>query len=58
VLIGASQFSLQRNYNLIATPTNYLLGEKGEVLFYHSGYKAGDEKILESKITAALNIAP
>jgi thiol-disulfide isomerase/thioredoxin len=58
VLIGASQAVLQRNYQLIATPTNYLLGEKGEVLFYHSGYKAGDEKILEAKIVEALNITP
>lgn len=58
VLIGASQASLQRNYNLIATPTNYLLDAKGAVLYYHSGYKPGDEKTLEAKIAAALNIAP
>jgi peroxiredoxin len=58
VLIGASQASLQRSYQLIATPTNYLLGEKGEVLFYQSGYKPGDEKILEAKIAGALNITP
>ena len=58
VLIGASTASLQRSYELNATPTDYLLGEKGEVLFYHSGYKKGDEKILETKIAAALNIVP
>ena len=58
VLIGASQDSLQRDYGLKQTPTHYLLGEKGEVLFYQSGYKAGDEKTLEAKIAAALNIAP
>ena len=58
VLIGASTASLQRSYELTATPTDYLLGEKGEVLFYHSGYKKGDEKILETKIAKARNIAP
>jgi peroxiredoxin len=58
VLIGASQESLQRDYRLTTTPTDYLLGEKGEVLLYQSGYKPGDEKILESKISEALNIAP
>ena len=58
VLIGASQESLQRDYRLIATPTAYLLGEKGEVLLYQSEYKAGDEKVLEAKIVEALNLAP
>ncbi len=58
ILIGASQDSLQRNYRLTTTPTEYLLGPNGEVLFYQSGYKAGDEKVLESKIEEALNIAP
>ena len=58
VLIGASQESLQRDYRLTTTPTQYLLVEKNEVLLYQSGYKPGDEKILESKITEALNITP
>ncbi len=58
VLIGASQESLQRDYRLTTTPTDYLLGEKGEVLLYQSGYKSGDEKILESKVAEALKIAP
>ena len=58
VLIGASMESLQSSYRLIATPTHYLLGEKGNVLLYQTGYKAGDEKTLEAKIAAALNIAP
>ena len=58
MLIGASQDSLQRDYRLNATPTRYLLGEKGEVLFYQSGYKPGDEKTIEGKIAEALNMAP
>jgi peroxiredoxin len=57
VLIGASTESLQRDYEVKATPTEYLLGEKGDVLFYHSGYKPGDEKALEAKIAEALNVA-
>jgi thiol-disulfide isomerase/thioredoxin len=58
VLVGASQESLEKDYRVTATPTNYLLGEKGQVLFRQSGYKLGDEKNLEAKIAAALNIAP
>jgi len=58
VLVGASQDSLERDYRVTATPTNVLLGEKGEVLFRKSGYKVGDEKSLEARIAQALNIAP
>jgi peroxiredoxin len=57
VLIGASQESLQSDYRLIATPTMYLLGAKGEVLYYQSGSKPDDEKTLEVKIVEALNAA-
>jgi thiol-disulfide isomerase/thioredoxin len=57
VLVGASQASLQRDYRINSTPSTYLLGEKGEVLLYEDGYKAGDEKLLEARIAAALNIA-
>jgi thiol-disulfide isomerase/thioredoxin len=57
VLIGASQESLQRDYELETTPTEYLLSEKGEVLFYHSGYKPGDEKTLEARVVEALRAA-
>ena len=56
VLVGASQASLMRDYDLKATPTHYLLGEKGEVLLYQNGYRPGDEKILEAKIVEALKI--
>jgi peroxiredoxin len=58
VLIGGSQESLQRDYNINSTPLTYLLDENGRVLFREDGYKPGDEKNLESKIEAALNIAP
>jgi peroxiredoxin len=58
VLVGASQDSLEKDYHVTATPTNFLLGENGEVLLRQNGYKLGDEKNLEARIAAALNIAP
>jgi peroxiredoxin len=58
VLVGASQDSLERDYHVTATPTNYLLGEKGEVILRQSGYKPGDEKSLEARIAQALNVNP
>jgi hypothetical protein len=58
VLIGASQESLQRDYDINSTPSTYLLDENGSVLFHEDGYKPGDEKTLEAKIEAGLNVLP
>jgi cytochrome oxidase Cu insertion factor (SCO1/SenC/PrrC family) len=58
VLVGASQESLQRDYNINSTPSSYLLDENGRILLREDGYKPGDEKILEAKIAGALGIAP
>ena len=58
VLVGASPDTVEKDYRVTATPTNVLLGEKGEVLFRQSGYKKGDEITLESRIAQALNIEP
>jgi len=58
VLIGGSQESLQRDYHINSTPSTYLLDENGGVLFRQDGYKPGDEKTLEARIEAALNIVP
>ena len=58
VLMGASQESLQRDYRINSTPVSYLLDENGRVLFHAEGYKPGDEKMLQDKIEAALNLAP
>jgi len=57
VLIGATLEALQKDYDLRATPTHFLLDSKGKVLLKQTGYKAGDEKILEDKIQKALNPA-
>jgi cytochrome oxidase Cu insertion factor (SCO1/SenC/PrrC family) len=58
VLIGASQESLQRDYDINSTPSTYLLDENGSVLFREDGYKPGDEKTLEAQIEAVLNVFP
>lgn len=58
VLVGGSQESLQRDYRIESTPATYLLDENGRVLFHADGYRPGDEKTLQGKIEAALNIAP
>jgi thiol-disulfide isomerase/thioredoxin len=57
VLIGATLEALQKDYDLRATPTHFLLDSKGKVLLKQTGYKAGDEKILEDKIQKALSPA-
>jgi len=58
VLIGASQESLQKDYNITSTPSTFMLDENGRVLFHEEGYKPGDEKTLEARIAAALKIEP
>ena len=58
VLIGSSQEALQRDYRINSTPSTYLLDENGLILFHEDGYKPGDEKALEAKIQAALNVVP
>ena len=58
VLVGGSQESLQRDYRINSTPSTFLLDENGRVLFHEDGYKPGDEKNLEARIEAALNVVP
>jgi hypothetical protein len=38
----------------LSTPTSYLLGPGGEVIFLQTGYKPGDETTLENRIAIAL----
>ena len=43
-------------YNVRGTPTHYLLDAKGQVLWTHAGYEAGDEHELEQSIRRALGL--
>ena len=54
VLIGAKLEALQRDYDIRATPTHFLLDPKGKVILKQTGYKAGDEKALEESIEKAM----
>jgi peroxiredoxin len=54
VLTGTWQPALVRDYDLEATPTHFLLDDKGMVLLRQNGYTPGDEKALESRIAVAL----
>lgn len=56
VLVGASLNRVQRDYDLVSTPTHYLLDAKGQVLSRQAGYEAGDEQRLEQQIRAALGL--
>ncbi len=58
VLRGAKLDKLQKDYDLQATPTHYLLDSNGKVILKQTGYKQGDEKLLEEDIEKALNAAP
>jgi len=55
MLVGGSQNALQDAYHIESTPTSYLLGDKGQVLYFAAGYKAGDEKVLDEKIAGLLH---
>jgi cytochrome oxidase Cu insertion factor (SCO1/SenC/PrrC family) len=57
VLVGAKLNDVQRDYDVEATPTHYLLDAKGLVLSKHSGYQAGDAVALEQAIKTALRAA-
>ncbi len=54
VLIGAPLEQLEKDYDLRATPTHFLLNSHGKVLLKQTGYKPGDENILEEKIRTIL----
>ncbi len=58
ILVGGSQNALQDDYHVAATPTSYLLGDKGQVLYFAAGYKPGDDKILAGKIADILKAPP
>jgi peroxiredoxin len=57
VLVGASAASIEKDYQVAATPTHYLLDPTGKVLSRHAGFQPGDEKTLEENVRAAIAAA-
>jgi len=57
VLGGAHLASVQRDYDVTATPTNYLLDAGGKVISKRGGYQPGDEVALEQEVKHALEAA-
>ncbi len=55
VLTGATLEKMEKHYDLMATPTHFLLDSRGKVLFKQTGYKPGDENALEERIREALS---
>jgi hypothetical protein len=53
--VGASIHALDKDYDVTVTPTHYLLAPDGEIIAKHTGYKAGDAKVLEQAITEQLS---
>ncbi len=58
VLVVAKQEAVENDYDLNATPTHFLLDSKGKVLLKQTGYRPGDEKVLEERIQKALSQTP
>jgi thiol-disulfide isomerase/thioredoxin len=56
VLVGASPSSIEHDYLVAATPTQYLLDATGHILATHSGFQPGDEKTLEEEVKTAIGI--
>jgi thiol-disulfide isomerase/thioredoxin len=56
VLVGATPSSIEHDYLVAATPTQYLLDATGHILATHSGFQPGDEKTLEEEVKTAIGI--
>ena len=52
IILSDAKQELQRALNFQSVPQTFLLNEKGEIVYSHSGYVAGDEYELEDKIKA------
>jgi len=46
--------AVARDYYVRVVPHTYILNSSGEIVYSHSGYKKGDEKIVEKKILELL----
>jgi thiol-disulfide isomerase/thioredoxin len=56
ILLGTE--AVQRDYQLSATPTHFLLDHAGRTIVKRAGYKKGDEQSLTRQIRQALGLAP
>ena len=52
IVLSDAKQELQRALNFQSVPQTFLLNEKGDIVYSHSGYVAGDEYELEDKIKA------
>lgn len=48
--------NVMRLYQVTNPPYTFLINKKGEIVYTHSGYRKGDENILEQKIVENLNL--
>jgi peroxiredoxin len=56
VLVGASTASVEKDYQVTAIPTHYLLDSTGNVLSRHAGFQPGDEHAVEKEVKAAIEL--
>ncbi len=47
--------SVIKQFQLISVPSTVIISSAGEVVYKHSGYKPGDEKVLRSKLDELLD---
>jgi len=55
-LVGLNAQSVEKDYQVAATPTHYLLDAAGRILSLHSGFQLGDEKALEEDVKVAIGL--
>ncbi len=53
VLLDSTELS-RKEYNVLATPTTYIVDPSGKMIFKHIGYGPGMEKMLEREIDLLL----
>jgi len=54
IVLSDTKQELQRALNFQTVPQTFLLNEKGEIIYKHSGYSPGDEYELEEEIKKAV----
>ncbi len=58
VVLSPTEDFARDTYQVSGTPTNMLLNADGRMVFRHSGYGTGAEKILEAEIRELLGLEP